>query len=93
MIVKKTGSNHVTPSMSAGKPKVGPNAERIGPAIQISRVDWTHERVARRTYELYEQRGQQDGRAIVVSCIGKGIKIELRKFNLKRGGLLCDTTV
>lgn len=93
MMVKKTGSNRVTPSMSAGKPKVSPNAEQLGPAIQISRVDWTHERVARRAYGLYEQRGRQDGWAIVVSCIGRGIKKGLRKFNLKRGDLLRDPTV
>lgn len=58
MRVKKTGSNRVTPSMSAGKPKVSPNAEQLGPASQISMVDWSHERVARRACELYEQRGR-----------------------------------
>jgi hypothetical protein len=60
-MVKETGSHRATPSMSAGTPRVSPNPEESGPAIQISKADWTHERIARRAYELYEERGRQDG--------------------------------
>ena len=61
-MVRATFSNPTAPTVSAGTPKVGPNAEESGPAIQISKADWDHERIARRAYELYEQRGRQDGR-------------------------------
>jgi Protein of unknown function (DUF2934) len=63
-MVRETVSNPTTPTVSAGKPKISPNAEESGPAIQISKADWTHERIARRAYELYEQRGRQEGRAM-----------------------------
>lgn len=36
-------------------------AEPSSPAIQISKADWDCERIARRAYELYEQRGRQGG--------------------------------
>jgi outer membrane protein TolC len=61
---KETVSNPTTPTLSASTPRVSPNAEQSGPAIQISKADWTHERIARRAYELYEQRGRQEGRAL-----------------------------
>jgi hypothetical protein len=35
--------------------------EESGPPIQISKSAWEHERIARRAYELYEQRGRQEG--------------------------------
>lgn len=38
--------------------------EESGPAIQISKSDWEHERIARRAYQLYEQRGWQEGRDV-----------------------------
>ncbi|HLZ32799.1 MAG TPA: DUF2934 domain-containing protein [Nitrospira sp.] len=50
------------PRVSAGTSTVGPNAEESGSSIRISKADWDHERVARRAYELYEQRGRQEGR-------------------------------
>jgi Protein of unknown function (DUF2934) len=61
---KETVSNPTTPTLSASTPRVSPNAEQSGPAIQISKADWTHERIARRAYELYDQRGRQEGRAL-----------------------------
>jgi hypothetical protein len=61
-MVRETVSNPTTPTVSARTPKVSPDAEQSGPAIQISKADWTHERIARRAYELYEQRGRQEGR-------------------------------
>ena len=63
-MVRETVSNPTTPTMSASTPKVSPTAEQSGPAIQISKADWTHERIERRAYELYEQRGRQEGRAL-----------------------------
>jgi outer membrane protein TolC len=36
--------------------------EQSGPALQISKADWDFERISRRAYELYEQRGRQEGR-------------------------------
>ncbi|HEX9155834.1 MAG TPA: DUF2934 domain-containing protein [Nitrospira sp.] len=63
-MVRATFSNPTTPTVSAGTSTVGPNAEESGPAIRISKADWDHERIARRAYELYEQRGRQDGRDV-----------------------------
>lgn len=37
-------------------------AEQTGTAIQVSKADWDYERISRRAYELYEQRGRQEGR-------------------------------
>lgn len=63
-MIRKTVSNPTAPTMPAGTPRVSPNAEESGPAIQISKAGWAHERIARRAYELYEQRGRQEGRAL-----------------------------
>ena len=41
-------------------------AEESGPPIQISKSAWEHERIARRAYELYEQRGGRRGCAGLV---------------------------
>jgi len=35
--------------------------EQSGPPFQISKAGWDYERIARRAYELYLQRGQQEG--------------------------------
>lgn len=59
-----TISNPATPTLSAGTLGVSPDAEQSGPPIRISKADWTHERIERRAYELYEQRGRQEGRAL-----------------------------
>jgi len=63
-MIKEAISNPATPTMSAGTPRISPHAEQSGPALKISKADWTHERIARRAYELYEQRGRQEGRAL-----------------------------
>lgn len=63
-MVRETVSHPTTPTGSASTPRVSPPAEQSGSAIQISKADWTHERIARRAYELYEQRGRQEGRAL-----------------------------
>lgn len=44
-----------------GTPRGNQKAEQSGPTIQISKADWDYERIARRAYELYEQRGRQEG--------------------------------
>jgi hypothetical protein len=49
---KETVSNPATPTMSAGTPKLSPNDAQA------------QDRIALRAYELYEQRGRQEGRAL-----------------------------
>lgn len=49
---KETVSNPATPTMSAGTPKMSPNDTQA------------LDRIALRAYELYEQRGRQEGRAL-----------------------------
>jgi hypothetical protein len=49
---KETFSNPATPTMSAGTLKMSPNDARA------------QDRIALRAYELYEQRGRQEGRAL-----------------------------
>ena len=49
---KETFSNPATPTMSAGTPKMSPNDAQA------------QDRIALRAYELYEQRGRQEGRAL-----------------------------
>lgn len=57
-MVRETVSNTATPKVPARAPGVGPNAE------QASKDAQAYERIAQRAYELYEQRGRQDGRAL-----------------------------
>jgi hypothetical protein len=49
---KETVSNPATPTMSAGTLKMSPNDAQA------------QDRIALRAYELYEQRGRQEGRAL-----------------------------
>jgi hypothetical protein len=49
---KETVSNPATSTMSAGTPKMSPSGEQA------------QDRIALRAYELYEQRGRQEGRAL-----------------------------
>ena len=49
---KETVSSPATPTMSAGTPKMSPNDAQA------------QDRIALRAYELYEQRGRQEGRAL-----------------------------
>ena len=48
---KETVSNPATPTMWAGTPQMSPNDAQA------------QDRIALRAYELYEQRGRQEGRA------------------------------
>jgi hypothetical protein len=62
---KETTVRRATPAMPAATSHAGPGSEKTGPAEQAAwRVEVHHDRVARRAYELYEQRGRQEGRAI-----------------------------
>ena len=62
---KVSVSSRPTPTMSAGTSHAGPGSEKTGPAEQAAwRAEVHHDRVARRAYELYEQRGRQEGRAL-----------------------------
>jgi DUF2934 family protein len=49
---KETISNPVTPTKSAGTPKMSPNDAQA------------QDRIALRAYALYEQRGRQEGQAL-----------------------------
>ena len=49
---KETTSNPATPTMSAGTPQMSPNDAQA------------QDRIALLAYELYEQRGRQEGRAL-----------------------------
>ncbi len=62
---KETTVNRATPAKSAATPHTGPGSENTGPAEQAARRAEAHQgRVAQRAYELYEQRGRQEGRAL-----------------------------
>jgi hypothetical protein len=57
-------SNPTTPAVSAGTSEGSQKEEQSGPPFQISKAGWDYERIARRAYELYEQRGRQEGRDV-----------------------------
>jgi hypothetical protein len=62
---KVSDSSRPTPTMSAGTSHAGPGSEKTGPAEHAARRAQAHQgRVVQRAYELYEQRGRQDGRAL-----------------------------
>jgi Protein of unknown function (DUF2934) len=62
---KETTVRRAMPAMPAATSHAGPGSEKTGPAEQAAwRVEVHQDRVARRAYELYEQRGRQEGRAL-----------------------------
>jgi hypothetical protein len=63
-MVREKGSNPTTPAVSAGTSERSQEGEQSGPPFQISKAGWDYERIARRAYELYEQRGRQEGRDV-----------------------------
>jgi len=63
-MVREKVSNPTTPGASAGTSGGSQEDEQSGPPIQISKADWDYERISRRAYELYEQRGRQEGRDV-----------------------------
>jgi hypothetical protein len=63
-MVREKGSKLTTPGVSAGPSGGSQEDEQSGPPFQISKAGWDYERIARRAYELYEQRGRQEGRDV-----------------------------
>lgn len=61
---KERVSPQATPTMSAGTPRISSTGGKAGPAGQTSKGALMHDRIAQRAYELYEQRGRQEGRAL-----------------------------
>ena len=62
---KETTVKPAMPAKPAGMAHAGPGSEKTGPAEQAARrAEVHHDRIAQRAYELYEQRGGQDGRAL-----------------------------
>lgn len=63
-MVREKVSNPTAPAVSPGTSGGSQEAEQSGPPFQISKAGWDYERIARRAYELYEQRGRQEGRDV-----------------------------
>ena len=62
---RETVSNLATAALSAVTPRVGPIGEKAGHADQAARdAEAVRGRIAERAYELYEQRGRQEGQAV-----------------------------
>lgn len=62
---KKTTVSRATPAMPATTSHADPGREKASPAEQAARrAEAHHGRVAQCAYELYEQRGRQEGRAL-----------------------------
>ena len=60
---KETTVNRATSAKPAATSHAGPGSEKTGLAEQAARRAEVHQgRVAQRAYELYEQRGRQEGR-------------------------------
>ena len=60
--MREKASTPATPGVSAGTSTDSQGDGQSGPPFQISKAGWDYERIARRAYELYEQRGRQEGR-------------------------------
>ena len=63
-MMRETVSTPATSTVSASTPRVTPKGEQAGSAEQASKGAQAQGRIARQAYELYEQRGRQDGRAL-----------------------------
>ena len=62
---KETTVSRATRTIPAATSHAGPGSENSGPAEQAARRAEVHQgRVAQRAYELYEQRGRQEGWAL-----------------------------
>lgn len=61
---KERVSQQATPTMSVGTPRISSTGGNTGPDPQAPREAWTHDRIAQQAYELYEQRGRQEGLAL-----------------------------
>ena len=63
-MIKQAVSNPKTPTMSAGKPKDSATDQKAGQTERASKGAQTQDLIARRAYELYEQRDRQEGGAL-----------------------------
>ena len=61
---KERASTQATPTMSVGTSRISSTSEKVGSAGKVSKGALMHDRIAQLAYELYEQRGRQDGRAL-----------------------------
>ena len=62
---KETVSNLATAALSAVTPRISPNGEKAGHGDRAARDgEALQGRIATRAYELYEQRGRQEGQAV-----------------------------
>ena len=62
---KETTVSRATRAIPAATSHAGPGSENSGPAEQAARRAEVYQgRVAQRAYELYEQRGRQEDRAL-----------------------------
>ena len=62
---KETTVSRPTPAMQAAASHVVPGREKAELAQQAARRAEAHQgRIAQRAYELYEQRGRQEGRSL-----------------------------
>ena len=63
-MIKQAVSNPKAPTMSAGTPKDSASGQKAGQTERASKGAQTQDLIARRAYELYEQRDRQEGRAL-----------------------------
>lgn len=63
-MISAKGSHPAGPATSAGPAQAGPIRATAGSTEQDSKSAQTQDRIARRAYELYEQRERRDGRAL-----------------------------
>lgn len=62
---KKTTVRRATPARPAATSHAGNGREKTGPAEQAARPAEAHQdRITQRAYDLYEQRGRQEGLAL-----------------------------
>jgi len=63
-MIREKVSNPTTAGVSASRSTGSQGNEQFDLFFQISKAGWDYERIARRAYELYEQRGRQEGRDV-----------------------------
>jgi Protein of unknown function (DUF2934) len=63
-MIKERVSRQATSTMSVGTPRTSSAGEKAGPVGQTSKEALTHDCIAQLAYDLYEQRGRQEGRAL-----------------------------
>lgn len=62
---KKTTARRATPALPAATSRAGSGREKTGPVQQAAgRAETRQDRIAQCAYELYEQRGRQEGLAL-----------------------------